>query len=129
MVTKQIRDPRSVRMSIPDMAPLAYERSGRGVPVVLLHGLTFDRRAWAPIVERLRDDVLCIAVDLPGHGHSGGSAMPLDRLAAVLHRQLGALDIDRPVVVGHSMFGGLAMLYAAQYPVRGGVIVDSSPDV
>ena len=37
---------------------LAYERSGQGIPVVFLHGLTFDRRTWRPIVDRLGDRVL-----------------------------------------------------------------------
>jgi pimeloyl-ACP methyl ester carboxylesterase len=120
--------------------PLAYDVSGHGVPVVLLHGLTFDRRSWDPIVDRLGDDVQCIGVDLPGHGESiavdlprhgesGGSGVPLERLAALLHRQLETLGIDRPVVVGHSMSGGLAMLYAAEHPVRGAVSVDSPLDI
>jgi pimeloyl-ACP methyl ester carboxylesterase len=116
-------------MSIPEPAPLAYELAGRGVPVVLLHGLTFDRRTWAPIVDRLGDDVLSIAIDLPGHGESGGRPMPLERLAALLRDQLDGLGVDRPVVVGHSMSGGLATLYAARHPVRGAVTVDAPPDV
>jgi pimeloyl-ACP methyl ester carboxylesterase len=55
--------------------------------------------------------------------------MPLERLASLLHRQLEGLGVDRPVVVGHSMSGGLAMLYAAEHPVRGAVSVDSPLDV
>jgi pimeloyl-ACP methyl ester carboxylesterase len=116
-------------ISEPDTGGLAYELSGRGVPVVLLHGLTFDRRAWAPIVDRLGDDVQCIAVDLPGHGDSGGAAMPLERVAALLRRHLDDLGVDRPIVVGHSMSGGLAMLYAAEHPARAAVTVDSPLDV
>src|SRR4051794_15737217 len=112
-------------ISEPRTGALAYELSGRGVPVVLLHGLTFDRRTWDPIVDRLVGDVLCIAVDLPGHGQSGGSAMPLNGLAALLRRHLDDLGVDRPVVVGHSMSGGLALVYAAEHPARGAVTLDS----
>ncbi len=36
---------------------LAYEVEGAGTPVVFLHGLTFDRRTWRPIVERLGGSV------------------------------------------------------------------------
>ena len=32
---------------------LAYDDEGAGTPVVFLHGLTFDRRTWRPIIERL----------------------------------------------------------------------------
>ena len=31
----------------------AYENHGNGVPVVVLHGLTFDRTTWRPIIDRL----------------------------------------------------------------------------
>src|SRR4051812_34679753 len=116
-------------ISASDSAALAYDLSGHGASVLLLHGLTFDRRTWVPIVDRLAEDVLCISVDLPGHGQSGGSAMPLEALAALLHRQLDGLGIDEPIVVGPSMFGGLAMLYAARHPARGVVTLDSPPDV
>src|SRR3954465_11802931 len=56
---------------------LAYDDEGAGTPVALLHGLTFDRRTWRPISERL--DSSCarsIAVDLPAHGESGGAPAP-----------------------------------------------------
>ena len=51
---------------------LAYEMHGDGIPVVFLHGLTFDRTTWRPIIERLGDGVRSIAVDLPGHGDTAG---------------------------------------------------------
>jgi pimeloyl-ACP methyl ester carboxylesterase len=98
---------------------LAYECSGDGIPVVFLHGLTFDRRAWRPIVDRLGGHVLSIAFDLPGHGQSTGSGLAFERLAALIRARLDELGVERPVVVGHSMSGGLAMAYAAGHPVRG----------
>jgi pimeloyl-ACP methyl ester carboxylesterase len=104
---------------------LAYERHGAGVPIVFLHGLTFNRRSWRPIVERLGDGVDSIAIDLPGHGESAGPPCPLDELAGRIHGLVESLDVERPIVVGHSMSGGLAMIYAAAYPVRGVVDVDS----
>jgi pimeloyl-ACP methyl ester carboxylesterase len=113
----------------PRHVPLAYELSGKGIPVVFLHGLTFDRGTWRPIVDRLGDRVLAIAVDLPGHGQSSGSALPLERLAALIRARLDDLGVQRPVVVGHSMSGGLAMAYAAEHPVRGAVNVDQPPDL
>ena len=44
----------------------AYDTEGSGTPVVLLHGLTFDRRTWRPIIEELDGSVLSIAIDLRG---------------------------------------------------------------
>jgi pimeloyl-ACP methyl ester carboxylesterase len=109
------------------MPQLAYEMSGDGAPVVLLHGLTFDRTSWRPIVERLRGRVSSVAFDLPAHGESGGAPLPLDRVAALVHSDLDELGIEQPLVVGHSMSGGLATMYAAAYPVRGAVFVDATP--
>ena len=113
----------------PQQASLAFERRGTGVPVVLLPGLTFDRRSWRPIVERLGEDVCTIAIDLPAHGASPGPPCDLEAVAAQLHRLLESLDIADPIVVGHSGSGGVAMIYAASYPVRGAVAVDAAMDV
>ena len=49
---------------------LAYDDQGSGVPVIFLHGLTFSRATWAPIIERLGNSVRTVAIDLPGHGDS-----------------------------------------------------------
>jgi pimeloyl-ACP methyl ester carboxylesterase len=111
-----------------DATRLAYDIEGDGVPVVFLHGLTFDRRSWRPIIERLGGSVRSIAIDLPAHGDSLGLPAPLEEIAARIHALLGSLAVERPVVVGHSMSAGLACIYAAAYPVRGVVVVDSGPD-
>ena len=111
-------------------ARLAYDDEGAGTPVVFLHGLTFDRRTWRPIIERLDTaSARSIAIDLPAHGESDGAPAPLDEIAAQLHELLGSLVVDRPIVVGHSMSGGLASFYAATYPACGVVVIDNGPDI
>lgn len=107
-------------------ATLAYETHGEGVPVVFLHGLTFDRRTWRPITERLGGRVRSIALDLPGHGATGGSGCRLEEVAARINATLRGIDVDAPIIVGHSMSGGIAMMYAANYPVRGVIDVDQT---
>jgi pimeloyl-ACP methyl ester carboxylesterase len=108
---------------------LAYDDTGTGTPVVFLHGLTFDRRTWRPIVERLGDSVRSIAVDLPAHGESGGAPAPLEAVADQLHDLLGSLAVERPIVVGHSMSAAIAVLYAVAYPTAGVVLVDNGPEI
>jgi pimeloyl-ACP methyl ester carboxylesterase len=108
---------------------LAYDIDGHGVPVVFVHGLTFDRRSWRPIVERLGGSVWSVAIDLPAHGDTPGVPAPLEGVAAQIHELLAALAVERPIVVGHSMAGGLACIYAATYPTRGLVVIDSGPDL
>src|SRR5262245_50240482 len=106
-----------------DRTPLAFDDHGSGVPVVLIHGLTFERRSWRPIIERMRDGVRTIAVDLPGHGESHGLPRSLLDVADQVHAVAVDRSADRPIVVGHSIGGRIALVYASRYPVRGAVIV------
>src|SRR5262249_36500138 len=108
---------------------LAYDDEGEGTPVVFLHGLTFDRRTWWPIVERLGGSLRSIAIDLPGHGESRGAPPSFEQVPGLVHELLDALGVDRPIVVGHSMAAGLAAVYGSAYPTRGLVFVDNGPYV
>lgn len=98
-------------------------------PTVLLHGLTFDRTTWRPVVDRLAGEFRCVAIDLPGHGGTPGPPRPMAEIAEDVHRLLTTLEIERPVLVGHSMGAVLAVVYAAAFPVRGVVTVDQSLDL
>lgn len=90
---------------------LAYDRSGQGPPLVLLHPLGADRRVWDPIVDRLRDHRELIAIDLPGFGESPVfDRVPTPRaLAAVVAEQLRDVGIERPHVAGNSLGGWIAL--------------------
>jgi pimeloyl-ACP methyl ester carboxylesterase len=107
---------------------MAFEDRGTGVPLIFIHGLTFSRRTWDPILDLLADRYRCIAIDLPGHGESTGLPRSLQGLLFDIHALIGDLGIERPIVVGHS-FGGLAAtIYAATFPVGGVVNVDQPLD-
>jgi pimeloyl-ACP methyl ester carboxylesterase len=108
---------------------LAYDITGSGTPVVFVHGLTFDRRTWQPIIDRLGGTVSSVAIDLPAHGGSHGEPVPLQEVADQVHRLVQALGLERPVVVGHSISAAVAGLYAAAYPTRGIVFVDQATEV
>lgn len=108
---------------------LAYDMEGSGTPVVFLHGLTFDRRTWRPIIDRLDGSVTSVAIDLPAHGDSDGKPTDLEDVAGQLHRLLESLSVERPVVVGHSMSAGIAGLYASAHPAKGIVLVDQAMEV
>ena len=110
-----------------DFAQLDYDCRGAGSPLLFLHGLTFDRSTWEPIVDQLAGRFTCVAVDLPGHGGSRGSARDLDEVAHSIHHLLDELRIEPPIVVGHSMGAALAGIYAGHHPVTGLVLVDQAP--
>jgi pimeloyl-ACP methyl ester carboxylesterase len=55
-----------------DGTPIAYERSGEGLPLVLVHGTTADHRTWEPVLPELRKHFTVYAMDRRGRGESGG---------------------------------------------------------
>ena len=97
-------------------------------PLVLLHGLTFDRSMWRPSLaelHRLDPGRRVLALDLPGHGASPGwPSYDIESLARGVHRAAEQAGLQSPVVVGHSIAGIVATAYAARYPTRGIVNVD-----
>jgi pimeloyl-ACP methyl ester carboxylesterase len=108
---------------------LAYDDRGSGPPVVLLHGLTFDRTTWSPIVEKLGNDIRTIAIDLPGHGETAGSPCSLWHAAALVNDTITELAVDQPIIVGHSISAAVASIYGATYPALGIVNIDQPIEI
>lgn len=84
----------------PSDVDLAFDRLGKGEPLVLLHGQGFSRRSWDPVLDRLSDEYDVIAVDLPGHGDSprqpdGRGSAPHD-LAVTVGELLDSLSLRTP---------------------------------
>jgi pimeloyl-ACP methyl ester carboxylesterase len=102
-------------------------------PLVLLHGLTFDRRMWRPALtelETIDPGRRAISLDLPAHGDSPeSSSYSMEALVERVHDAIGAARLDHPVVVGHSLSAGVASLYAARYPTSGVVMVEGALQV
>lgn len=105
----------------------AYRRIGprRGPALVLLHGLMDNSASYAPLVAALAAkgslDRDLIAPDWRGHGDSDATpgAYWFPNYLADLEALLDALGINEPVVlVGHSMGGQVASLYAGARPER-----------
>lgn len=106
---------------------LEGKRDGRP-PLVLLHGLTFDRQTWQSVLGELYradPDRQVLAMDLPGHG---GSALwpgyDIASVTAAVHQAVEWARLAPPVVVGHSLGAIIATRYAASFPARGVVNVD-----
>lgn len=103
------------------------EYGGADAPaLVLVHGITESRAAWAPVVPTLAEQWRVIAVDLRGHGESERRE-PYDpvTLATDVHAIVGALELDSPLVVGHSLGGVVVAAYAGLgFTARGIVDVD-----
>jgi Predicted hydrolases or acyltransferases (alpha/beta hydrolase superfamily) len=105
-------------------------RSDDRPPLVLLHGLTFDRRMWRPALAELQaidPGRRALALDLPGHGDSPESpSYSVEALVERVHAAVMEAHLEDPVVVGHSAAAATATLYAAKHPTRGVVAVEGT---
>lgn len=109
------------------LEPLAAtDAGGDRPPIVLVHGLTFSKESWTPIVDRLGERFRCLAVDLPGHGRSQGSGSDPLGVVARIHATVLDHGLEQPVVVGHSYGAIHASAYAAEHETRGVVNVDQT---
>jgi alpha-beta hydrolase superfamily lysophospholipase len=101
---------RQRRPATPAGARLTYDRTGRGEPLVLLHGRGFSRRCWDPIGDTLAAQRDVIAVDLPGHGDSprqpkGNTGSAPHDLAVAVAELLDELGLSTAHVAGNSSGG------------------------
>ncbi len=96
-----------------------YRRTGgSGKPsLVLVHGFTDDGLCWTPVARGLEDEYDIVMPDMAGHGLSS-RASELKRLdmAADLASLIGALGLERPAIVGHSMGAMVAAQAVSRYP-------------
>jgi 3-oxoadipate enol-lactonase len=100
---------------------LAYETAGRGdEALVLLHPFCLDRRALAPVVERLAASHRIYALDLRGHGESEVPVAPYS-MAELADDVIGAIDalgLSRVNLAGLALGACTAMHVAGRIPER-----------
>lgn len=108
------------------------EDRGRGeLVLVFLHYWGGSSRTWGEVIDRLKDQHRSIALDHRGWGHSDAPdhGYDLSDLADDAQGVIGALELKRYVVTGHSMGGKVAQLLASRRPTGlvGLVLVAPSP--
>jgi pimeloyl-ACP methyl ester carboxylesterase len=108
-------------------ARMHYRCEGSGEPtLVFAAGIGGGALDWSQVMPALSQRNRVCAFDRLGQDWSDPAPQPrlFSTAADELHAALGSLGIVEPVLVGHSLGGALAQLYAARYPVAGVILVD-----
>lgn len=107
-----------------------YYEGGQGPTIVLLHGFAARKEVWMKVAPMLTAHFRVIIPDLPGWGESSrvpGASYNIDNQASRLNDFVRTLNLQHSLLVGHSMGGAIAGVYAAEHPqdVAELVLVDS----
>jgi pimeloyl-ACP methyl ester carboxylesterase len=102
-----------------------------GIPVVLIHGSMGSLHIWEGWARELSSKARLISVDLPGHGLTGSwprDEYTIEAYADFVEVLVDTLNLDRFVLVGHSIGGAVAWTFAATRPDRVSqlILVDAS---
>ncbi|GER90851.1 hypothetical protein KDW_50130 [Dictyobacter vulcani] len=86
--------------------------------IILLHGLTDSGLCWTHVARALEQDYAVIMPDARGHGSSDGVASGFSNeiLADDVAGLIQALQLEKPILLGHSMGGMTALTAAVRYP-------------
>lgn len=103
-----------------------------------IHGSGGDHTAWSGQIAAFRDRCNVVAVDLPGHGKSGGSGEEtVEAYVAWVRNILAAFALPKPVLVGHSLGAAISLTLALNHgdeiagivPVGGGLRMPVNPAI
>ena len=112
---------------------LAYDRTGSGPPVVLLHGWPGDRTDFRHVVPRLATSAEVVAADLRGFGESDKhDRPPADAYSAAAQARsvaglIDELGLGRPVLAGYDIGSRIAQAVARIFPERTRALVIAPP--
>ena len=97
---------------------IAFERKGKGSPLVLLHGGLSDSRMWRRQLDELSDEFTVVAWDAPGCGRSADSpeTFRLPDFADCLAAFIEEIGLVKPHILGLSFGAGLALELYHRYP-------------
>lgn len=109
---------------------LFYRKYGEGPPLIILHGLYGSSDNWVSVGRELAENFEVYLIDQRNHGKSPHTVdHNYDLMKEDLHEFMEQHDIEKAIILGHSMGGKTAMFFAADYPEKIShlIVVDISP--
>ncbi|MBI9067916.1 MAG: alpha/beta hydrolase [Salinivirgaceae bacterium] len=99
---------------------IAYTYRGQGFTIVLLHGYLETKEVWSSFGDKLAENYRVISIDIPGHGASEQiqDTHSMGLMAEAVDALLANLQIEKCLMIGHSMGGYIALAYANLFAHR-----------
>lgn len=99
---------------------LCYLESGKGLPVIFLHGFCESKELWLSYMEPLSQVCRVILMDLPGFGGNPPLEVPLTiaDMAEQVYNTVIGMGIEQCILIGHSMGGYVALAFCEKFPSR-----------
>ena len=121
IITQKIKHsiPKFGKTTVLEDAEIHWYETGQGRPIIMLHGLAGNLRNFTyALSERLDQDYRVIAIDRAGCGWSKRSKPEIATLqeqARIIAQFINKEQIDKPLIVGHSLGGAIALALALEY--------------
>lgn len=113
-----------------DNMKINYQIYGRGRPLILLHGWGLNYHTFDHLIDYLGDNYTIFAIDLPGFGQSEQpqNSYNLTQYVKFLELFITELQIEKPIIIGHSFGGRIAIKYVSSHNdlVNKLILVDSA---
>ena len=107
---------------------IAFHKSGKGDPIILIHGLGLSAECWYKQISFLKKDYTVYALDLPGHGKSDLLSQAKPQLKNYSNKIINFIKdkkIIKPILIGHSLGALITIQIAGQSPklLKSGIAV------
>lgn len=108
------------RIAISDCFCMEVKESGTGIPIILLHGFCGSSDYWKKTATELSGHYRVIMPDLRGHGLTDAPVGPysIDQMADDIAQLADKLELDRFVLLGHSLGGYITLSFLERYGDR-----------
>lgn len=100
------------------MVKFNFTDSGKGIPLVMIHGFCESNKIWQDLTATLSREYRIICPDLPGFGKTDPfpENFSLEQIGDLLINWLDGLAVQKPVIIGHSLGGYIALEILRKYP-------------
>ena len=101
-----------------DIGPIHYRKTGAGKPIMLIHGFGEDGRIWDKTAEQLQEEFMLIIPEVRSEVGGLKLEVGMETYAEMMKAIADEEQLDKFIMIGHSMGGYISLAFAEKYPER-----------